>query len=166
MPVKKHHCLQHLQFKWHWSLYLRRSLNTSSYTIITLHVTGEMQEVAQNCQHWHKLPKDNESCQNSTGMRAQLAAFRSKVKHVKGVIHLNNIWEVCETWCNIGNRISSANISPNLLQIFDCEANELRSLWNLDDCLVSWLEVHFRKQNQQLWGGKKPDRGRVSLTIS
>ena len=42
---------------------------------------------------------------------------------------------------------------------------ELGSLGNLEDCLVSWLEMHFCKQIS-IFGRKPPDRGRASLTIS
>ena len=42
---------------------------------------------------------------------------------------------------------------------------ELRSLWNLEACLVSWLEMHFCKKNQHVWENN-PDRGRASSIIS
>ena len=28
---------------------------------------------------------------------------------------------------------------------------ELGSLWNLEACLVPWLEMHFCKENQHVW---------------
>ena len=38
----------------------------------------------------------------------------------------------------------------------------LGSLWNLDDCVVSWLEMHFCKKNQHVWE-KMPIEGAIHL---
>ena len=42
---------------------------------------------------------------------------------------------------------------------------ELRSLFNLEDCLVSWFEMHFFKRKSASVG-KNCYRGRASLTFS